>query len=189
MARKKKTSSLVIGIVGMPASGKTVVAEHLAKKKNALRVHTGDFIWQYLRKRGIKPTKETGMMAALYMWVEYGDMPVVDWVIKQIKKARGKKLVIVDALRTMEEAQQFQLRLGDKFHVISVLAGPETRLVRQKKRARFGKVSKLEFRMRDREELRTGVGDLIASSCHYIDGNKSMADVKKQADALIKRLR
>ncbi len=178
----------IIGIVGMPASGKTVVADYLAKKPKAVRIHLGDFIWSYLAKRGIKPSTETGLMASLYMWVEYGDIPVADWAFKQITIAKGKKLIIVDSFRTLEEAQLFQTKFGNRFHMIAVLASPAIRLKREQFRKRFGEVSKLDFRKRDREELRIGVGDLIASSSHYIDANTSVQNVKKCADAILKKI-
>jgi len=178
----------IIGIVGMPASGKTVVAEHLARKPGAMRIHLGDFVWDWLKRRGVKPSEETGLMASLYLWAEYGDMPIAQWAINQIKKAKNKKLIIIDSLRTVEEARIFQLKFGNDFHVIAVLASPAVRLKRMQARARFGPLTKLEFRMRDREELRIGVGDLIASSNHYIDGNQNMASVKKQTDGILKHL-
>jgi dephospho-CoA kinase len=178
----------IIGIVGMPASGKTVVAEHLARKPGAMRIHLGDFVWDWLKRRGVKPSEETGLMASLYLWAEYGDMPIAQWAINQIKKAKNKKLIIIDSLRTVEEARIFQLKFGNDFHVIAVLASPAVRLKRMQARARFGPLTKLEFRMRDREELRIGVGDLIASSNHYIDGNQNIASVKKQTDGILKHL-
>jgi len=179
---------LIIGLVGMPASGKTVVAEYLAKKPDAMRIHFGDFIWNYLAKRGVKPTEEMGMMAGLFMWAEYGDIPLADWANNLIKNARGKKLIILDSLRTSDEAQYFQAKYPEKFHVIAVLTSPAIRLKREQSRGRFGKVTKLEFRMRDREELMLGVGDLIASSSHYIDANKSVPEMQKQADAILKQI-
>ena len=178
----------VIGVVGMPASGKTVVAEYLAKKQGAMRIHLGAFIWNWLKNRGVKPSEEAGLMASLYLWAEYGDIPIANWAINQIKNAKNKKLIIIDSLRTVDEARAFQLRYGGNFHIIAVLASPAVRLKRAQSRARFGSLSKLEFRMRDREELRLGVGDLIASSNHYIDGNQNIASVKKQADAILKHL-
>jgi len=182
------TKQIIIGIVGMPASGKTVVAEHLAKKRGAVRIHLGDFIWEFLKRRGIKPSKETGIMASLYLWTEYGDIPVAAWALRKIRAAKGKKLIIIDALRTVEEARIFKSKFKDNFHLVAVLAGPKIRFERERARARFGKVSKLDFRMRDREELRVGVGDLIASADHYIDSNKGLTATKKQADAILKKL-
>jgi dephospho-CoA kinase len=182
------TNQIIIGIVGMPGSGKSTVADHFVKKYKATKVHLGDFIWQWLGRRGIKPSEEAGNMAALYMWVEYGDIPLAQWAYDQTKKSKAK-IILLDSLRTLEEARFFQLKFGDKFHVIAVLASPAARLHRIQKRARFGPLSKLEFRVRDREELRLGVGDLIASSNHYIDANQTVPKVEKQVDELVKHLR
>ena len=178
----------IIGIVGMPASGKTLVAEYLATKPNSFRIHLGDFVWDWLKRRGVKPSEEAGLMASLYLWAEYGDIPIAQWAINQIKKNPAKKLVILDSLRTIEEARIFQVKFGERFHIIAVLASPAARLKRMQARARFGPLTKLEFRMRDREELRLGVGDLVASSNHYIDGNQNIASVKKQVDDILKHL-
>lgn len=185
MATKQKT---IIGIVGMPASGKTIVAEHLAKKPKAARVHLGNFVWQYLQRRGIKPSEEIGIMASLFLWAEYADIPVAAWALRKVRTTKNKNLIILDALRTVEEARIFKSKFKDNFHIIAVLAGPETRYKRSAKRARFGKLSKLDFRMRDREELRIGVGDLIASSDFYINANEGLASTKRQADKILKQI-
>ena len=172
----------------MPASGKSFVAEYMDKRKDAKRVHTGDFIASFLRKRGVKPAHETEMMASLYMWVEFGDIPVVNWVNKQIKASKAK-LIVIDSLRTVEETRQFQIKYKDAFHVVAVVTPPDLRLKREKKRARYGKLSNLEFRMRDREELRTGVGDLIANADFYIDASGSEEETKKNTDRFLKYLK
>ncbi len=178
---------IIIGIVGMPGCGKSTVADFFVKKHKAQKVHLGDFIWQWLASRGIRPSEETGTMASLYMWIEYGEIPLVKWAEEQVRKSRAK-IIILDSLRTMEEARYFQLKYKDNFHVIAILASPAARLKRLQGRARFGPLSKLEFRVRDREELRLGVGDLIASANHYINANGTIPSVQKQTMELAKHL-
>jgi dephospho-CoA kinase len=176
----------VIGIVGMPASGKSVVAEHWGKK--GFKIHSGDFLMNYLKRMGVKPTEETSVMASLYMWVEYGDIPVFNWIVRQITKNKRKRFYIVDSLRTVEEARLFRRRYGDNFKVVAIVSSPKDRLKRYSKRARFGATSKLEFRLRDREELRMGVGDLIASADYHLDNSGSVADLKKRSAALLPKV-
>ena len=172
----------------MPASGKSSVAEHIVKKYNAAHIRTHDFIWNFLKARGVKPDEDTSVMAALYIWVEYGDLPLVDWVNKQIRSAKSR-IVVIDSLRTTEEARAFKLKYKNNFHIVAVLARPDIRFQRQAKRARFGPLTKLELRMRDREELRLGVGDLIASSEHYIDANPGIERIKPKIGELVSVLK
>ncbi len=182
------TSKIVIGLVGMPASGKSSVAEYLAKKHNATHIKTHDFIWNFLKARGVKPNEETSEMAALYIWAEYGDIPLAGWVARQVRESKSK-IVLIDSLRTTEEARIFKSRFKNNFHIVAVLARPQIRQVREMKRARYGPLSKLEFRMRDREELRLGVGDLIASAEHYIDANPGIYQISARVDAVLREIR
>ncbi len=175
----------IIGLAGMPASGKSLVAEYLTKKYKALHIRTHEFIWNFLKARGVKPDEDTSMMAALYIWAEYGDLPLADWVLRQIRASKSK-LVVIDSLRTTEEARIFKNKFKGNFHIVAVLASPQVRFDRQAKRARFGPLTKLELRMRDREELRLGVGDLIASAEHYIDSNPGVEKIKPKIDELIR---
>ena len=178
----------IIGLVGMPASGKSLVADYITKKHGTLHIKTHEFIWNFLKARGIKPDEDTSMMAALYIWAEYGDLPLADWVSKQIQKSKSK-FIVIDSLRTTEEARIFKNKFKDNFHIVAVLARPQIRFDRQAKRARFGPLTKLEQRMRDREELRLGVGDLMASAEHYIDANPGVEKIKPRIDALLKELK
>jgi dephospho-CoA kinase len=179
---------LVIGLVGMPGCGKSTVADFFVKKHKGVKIHLADFIWQWLARQGIKPTEQSGTMASLYMWVEYGDIPLAKWTEGQIKKSKAK-IIILDSLRTVEEARYFQIKYKDNFHIIAILASPVARLNRLQARARWGPLSKLEFRIRDREELRIGVGDLIASANHYINANGTIQSVQKQIAVLYKHLK
>ncbi|MGB9675197.1 MAG: AAA family ATPase [Candidatus Nanoarchaeia archaeon] len=175
----------ILGFVGMPGCGKSTLADFAVQKYGAVKIHLADFIWDWLARQGIKPSEESGLMASLFMWAEYGDIPIAKWAEDRIKKSKTN-LIILDSLRTLEEAREFQIKYGENFHLIAILAAPAIRLKRLQARARFGAISKLEFRMRDRSELRLGVGDLIASSNHYIVANGTLKETQAQFEKLLK---
>ncbi len=179
---------LIIGIVGMPASGKSLVADRIEKKYKAYKIHMGDFIWDFLKKRGIRPSEEMGSMVGLYVWAEYGDIPISDWANKKIKKSKAK-IILLDSIRTPEEVTFFRRQYGKKFLVVAVLAEPKRRFDRMKSRARFGKVSNVAFKMRDDDEMIRGVGDVLVSANYEIDGNKSKSAVLKQTDKIMKAIK
>ncbi|UCD03725.1 MAG: AAA family ATPase [Candidatus Woesearchaeota archaeon] len=173
----------IIGIAGMPAAGKTTVAKALNKDGIKL-IHLGDFIWEYLKRKHIRRNQETGNMTSLYFWAEYRDIPIAEWAYEQIKKTKYKSY-IVDGIRTLEEVLFFKSKFKNNFKLISIVASPATRKSREKKRKRFSKVN---FEMRDKEELTIGVGDVIASSDYYIDGNKTKKEVVLQANQIFRKI-
>lgn len=173
----------VIGITGMPASGKTTVADSLKSKKVEV-VHLGDFIWDYLKKNNIKRSQETGNMASLYFWAEYSDIPIARWAHKQIKNSE-KDTVVIDGVRTVEELSYFNEEYGNDFKMIAVVASPHLRKKREEKRKRFDET---KFEIRDKEELKIGVGEIIALSNYYIHGNRDKEGVKKEAGAVFKKI-
>lgn len=173
----------IIGIVGMPASGKTTVSKALSKKGSKL-IHLGDFIWEYLERKHVRKSQETGNMASLYFWAQYRDIPIAEWAHEQIKK-NDYKIYIIDGIRTLDEVVFFKNKFKNDFKLIAIVASPTTRKLREKKRKRF---SKINFEMRDKEELTIGVGDVIASSDYYINGNKTKKEVIAQANKIFKKI-
>ena len=173
----------VIAISGMPASGKSTVSKILNKKGVKL-IHLGDFIWNYLKEQHIRRTQETGNMASLYFWAQYKDIPIAEWAYEQIMK-KDSEIYIIDGIRAVEEVQFFRHKFKNNFLLVSVLASPKIRKSREEKRKRFRKI---DFEVRDKEELTIGVGEVIAISDYYIDGNKTKKEVKKQAEAIFKEI-
>ncbi len=169
----------------MPGSGKSVIAEILKDKYGAVKIHTHDFIKNFMRGRGIKDEPENVAMASIYIWLDYGEMPLIDWIQRQVI-AKKPKLVVLDSLRTMEEARYFRARYGKNFMLLATLSPPAKRHAWLRKRT--PRITELELRVRDREELRLGVGDLIANADRYLDTSGTVENGKKQLQVIMKRI-
>lgn len=167
----------------MPASGKTTVTSTL-KKKGVKTIHLGDFIWEYLENKNIIKSQETGNMASLYFWAQYKDIPIAEWAYQQIINEKYK-VYIIDGVRTLEEVYFFKKKFKKNFTLIAILASPTIRKIREERRKRFNNIN---FEMRDKEELTIGLGEVIACSDYFIDGNGTKKEVKLQANKLFRKI-
>jgi dephospho-CoA kinase len=172
----------------MPASGKSTVAKHILKKEKVFHVRLSEFIWNWLEKQGIKKTNVTGAMFGLYLHTIYDDTPIVKWTRKKIKKCIGAKVILLDSIRTLTEYEKFKKKYKNRFALIAAVAAPDVRLERAVKRARFGDASERSFKMRDAEELKIGIGSVIALADEYIDANVSKKEMLEQTDKAYNRL-
>jgi len=185
------TKPIVLAITGMPASGKSTCADAISKKKNVERIKLSDYIWGWLKEQGIKKTSVTGAMFGLYLHTVYNDTPIIKWTKKQVKARKGAKVILLDSVRTMEEYLKFRKKYNSRFRLIAVVASPPLRKAREIKRARFGQnITEKSFEMRDAEELKIGIGSVIALADEYIDANQSkkamLAEMEQVYKALVK---
>lgn len=180
---------IIIAITGMPASGKSTCAEHIAKKKGVARIQLSDFIWNWLEKEGISKSNTTGAMYGLFLHTIYHSTPIIKWAKKKIKKCTGADVIVLDTVRTLKVYNTFKSKYEGRFVLIAVLASQEIRKARQIERARFGqRTTESGFHMRDSEELEIGVGSVIALADEYINANVSKEETLKQVDEVYERV-
>ena len=181
-------AKLILGIIGMPACGKSTIAKHL-KKKDVDYIYVSEFIWQQLEKQGIKKTNVTGSMYGLYMHEIYKDKPIIKWTDQQIKKHIKSKIIILDSVRAMAHHNHLKEKYKNKYKLIAVLASPEERFKRTVKRKRFGeKITRKLFNNRDRDEIERDIGNVIALSDYYINANGSMKQMLTETDKLFNKI-
>ena len=163
--------------------------KYLVDKKKAYRIHLGEYIWDFLKQRGIKKTQETGMMAAMYIADVYNDVPIAEYAISQVKKAPKKDIYLIDSLRHPTENEILKKQFKN-YYVISVNTDPEIRYGRESRRARFGEsITKPDFEARDRAELKMGVGILTAMADFSIDANQSLYSVYEQTEKILTKIK
>jgi len=178
---------LILGLTGMPASGKSTVADYLKKKKDVTYIHMSDFIWQELERQNIKKTNITGSMYGLYMHEIYKDQPIIKWTDQQIAKAKTK-IILLDSIRALDQHLHFDKK--NNYKLISVVTGPDPRFQREAKRKRFGEtITKKMFQSRDTDELERGIGKVIALSDYYIDGNQPISPMLEESEKLFRKIK
>ncbi|MFH1328794.1 MAG: AAA family ATPase [Candidatus Bathyarchaeota archaeon] len=172
MGQKKR---VIIGITGMPGSGKSTAIEALRSMKYPVIV-MGDFIREYARKKGLEITAKTLGKVMLQMRKEEGKDIVARLTVEAIRKL-SDSVAIVDGIRSPEEVEEFKRSLSN-FRLIAIHAPQKVRFRRIFKRERIDDPNTWKsFLERDHRELSVGVGTVIIS-----------ADIVVEADS-IKELR
>ncbi len=161
----------VMGISGLPGSGKSLVSE-VAIEKGAIIVSMGDIIREEAKKRG-ESTKDT----AKNLRAEYGQYIVSELTIKKIKQLQEEGIensIIVEGIRSHHEVEMFKESF-DNFIILSIFANPTLRFERLKKRMREDDSQDYAgFRARDEAELGFGIGNVISLSDKMIINESDM---------------
>ncbi|OPY27578.1 MAG: hypothetical protein A4E27_00501 [Methanobacterium sp. PtaU1.Bin242] len=165
----------VIGVTGMPGSGKGVVAG-VARSLGFQVVRMGDVIREEAQRRNADVGK-----TAVKLRKEYGEFVVAEKSVEKIKQMKLSKkssysensvnnsgLYMIEGIRSPYEVEIFRKNFKD-FKVIAVHSTPQTRFKRLKKRMRFDdSVLESDFGKRDKRELKFGIGDVIATSNYMV---------------------
>ena len=151
----------VMGISGLPGSGKSIVSE-MAAEKGAIIVSMGDIVREEAKKRG-----ETSKETATNLRKEFGEYIVSELTIKKIKKLQEEgieNMIIVEGIRSHHEVEMFKENFDD-FIILSIFANQKIRFERLKKRMREDDSQDYKvFSKRDQTELDFGIGNVISLS-------------------------
>jgi len=156
----------VIGVVGMPGSGKGIV-DDVAKELKFLVVVMGDVVREETARRGLESTPENIGKMMLQIRKEEGSAVVAKRCVAKVVESESR-CVLIEGIRSLDEVKEFR-RNFPSFRLLAVHSSPETRFQRLFKRARSDdSASRGIFEERDGRELRVGIGAAIALADHVI---------------------
>jgi dephospho-CoA kinase len=182
----------IIGVTGLPGSGKSVVSR-AAKKLNIPIVRMGDVIREEAKNRN----KTTGEVA-VELRKEYGEFVVAERCVEIIKNHINTKIAnsdnniktrsrikvpkcdiyMIEGIRSPFEVKIFKKNF-DQFKVIAIHSTPNTRFKRLKRRMRPDDSRELsDFLLRDERELKFGIGDVIATSDYMVVNEGPLKKIK-----------
>ena len=173
-----KANKLVVGLVGMPGSGKSVVVE-TAQQKGYEVVVMGDVVRKETQKRGLVLNPKNIGAVMLDLRKKGGQGVIAEKCVPRIEQTESSK-VIIDGLRSLHEADVFKQHFPG-FSLVAVHASPETRFNRLNRRGRSDDPDGWEiFRERDMRELTVGLGNAIAMAEFMIinEDNKNVSQAK-----------
>ncbi len=177
---------LVVGLVGMPGAGKSVVV-NVAKVSGYGVVVMGDEVREEVRRKGLEPTPENLGRIMLELRRLEGEAVIARRCVSKILDKTESK-VIVDGVRSLAEVEEFK-RHFPKFTLIAVHASPEIRFRRLFHRQRSDDPKDWEiFCERDMRELSVGLGNAIAMAEYMIVNEESLNVAKKKATEVLRRI-
>ena len=177
---------LVIGLAGMPGSGKSVVVD-TARELGYDIVVMGDVVRQETLARGLELTPQNVGKVMLELRQEKGNYVIAQKCIPKIEEQPSPK-VLVDGLRSLYEADIFKEHFA-KFTLVAVHASPETRFNRLSNRRRSDDPAEWQvFHERDMRELSVGLGNVIAMAEQMIVNDNSFEHVKAKVKESLMRI-
>ncbi len=176
-----------ICVTGMPGAGKSVIAKYLADSLHSNLISMGDVMRREAIKRGVGLDLKSMMEFARRIREEKGEAAVADLVLKHLKKVKDNILVI-DGVRSLAEVEAFSKKA--RVIVVAVHASPRERFRRLRRRGRKDDPKSWEeFRKRDLDELRIGIGNVIAlADVMIVNENKDENLIKDKALEGVRRL-
>lgn len=179
-------SKPIIGLVGMPGAGKSVVVR-VARERGYGVLVMGDVVREEANRRGLEPTPENIGKIMLELRQKEGPAVISKRCIPKIKRAIRDKLVI-DGIRSLKEVEEFKKHFP-KFSLVAVYSSPETRFRRLYRRRRSDDPENWEiFNERDMRELSVGLGEAIAMAKYTIVNEGELEAVKEKIREVFGRI-
>jgi dephospho-CoA kinase len=180
------SEKLVIGLTGMPGSGKAVIV-NVAKECGYGVVVMGDAVREEARKKGLEPNPENLGKIMLKLRQKEGNTVVAKRSIPKIENARETR-IIVDGIRSPTEIEEFKKHFP-KFTLIAIESSEETRFKRLYRRKRSDDPKNWRiFHERDQRELSVGLGEAITIAEYKIVNEDEKAIVKEKARQVLKKV-
>lgn len=175
----------VIGIVGLPGSGKSEAAAVAAMGIPVVTM--GDVIREACRDRGLDPAEHHGRVAQA-LREESGPGAIAERSLPIIERERDdSSTVLVDGIRSGVEVGRFEERFGESFSLIAIEAPFEVRAERVDARGRD--VTSVDggesLEARDERELGFGMDDAIERADRRIVNTDSLAAFQDRVRTLL----
>jgi dephospho-CoA kinase len=166
----------VIGIVGLPGSGKSEAAA-VARDLGVPVVTMGDVIRAECRDRDLDPATHHGEVAQALREAG-GPAAIAERSLPLVEDAlEDADTVLVDGIRSDAEVDRFEAAFGDDFRLVSIEAPYETRRERIVERGRDAGGDEGGESLRDRDERERGFGmdDAMARADVVVENTGSLA--------------
>ncbi|WP_254536123.1 AAA family ATPase [Halomarina litorea] len=176
----------VIGTVGLAGSGKGELA-NVAREAGVPVVTMGDVVRAECRSRGLDPADHHGEVARA-LREEDGPLAIAERSFPMVEdRLADHETVLVDGLRSGDEADRFEERFGDDFVLVAVTAPFDLREERIADRGRDAGADEggEGLAARDERELGFGMGEVIEHADVTIENDGTLEAFRERARAVL----
>lgn len=185
----------LICIVGMPGSGKSVVADELVKQGFAF-LRFGQITLDIVKERGLEPIEKNEREIREGLRKEHGMAAFAVLNIPKIDELLKKSDVVVDGLYSWSEYKVLKDKYGKTMFVLAVFAPPATRYERLTDRSvagdearRFRNFTKEEAKSRDYAEIENlEKGGPIVMADFTIVNTGTIAELKEKIEEVLSQI-
>lgn len=180
---------IVIGVTGMPGSGKSVIAGRIGETLSWPVYSMGDVVRREVQRRGLPLTSHNIEAVARKLREEMGDDAVARLLMEELERDPPRTPgIVVDGMRSLAEARA--LRALGPLCIVAVHASPMSRFQRVIRRARRGDAASWDqFVERDLNNLALGIGSLIALADYMIVNEQSVDQALREAQRIARMIR
>jgi dephospho-CoA kinase len=186
----KTNQKTVIGICGLGGAGKDTAIKEISKIRKISEIQLRTIVEDQLKLEGKEINNENLRICATKLREKYGQDVIAKRAVKKVKKMLlDTDFVIINSIKSLDEADTFRKGLKSKFILLSVYASPKTRFERLSKRGLAWDMTDYKsFEWRDRVELSWGLGGAIAMADFIILNEGTIAELNRDVISLIKRM-
>jgi len=173
---------IVVGITGMPGSGKSLAAQYLVRK-GFEKVEMGDIIREEMKKKKMRITNKSIREFSLLLRKKFGNDVVARLTLRELRKKKGN--IVIVGLRGFGEIRYFRKRMK-QFYVIALVAPKSLRYKRLRARGRDDDPKNIEeFEFREAKEKRYGIEGAIRNADFVVSNTSSVKQLKRDLDSLL----
>ncbi len=178
---------VVLGIGGLPGSGKSTVASVAAADGWAV-ISMGDVVRQIAAELGVEPTAENLGELTFELRKERGSTIIAERCVEKAERLPHAFLVI-EGLRTPDELKLFRARFKG-FRLLAVVAPDDHRFRNLYARRREDDPKGFrDFKARDRREERLGIRKVLREAEYVVVNDKDLDALQEQTRELVRRLK
>jgi len=178
----------VVGIVGMPGSGKTILSQKFVDK-GWNSVYFGSVTLNELDKRKLEYNQQNEKSVREELRSKYGIDAYAKILMPQIESLSKAAPLVLDGLYSWSEYKYLKSKLNDQLTIIAVVTNSELRYSRLKNRIKRP-LDLEEAVSRDYAEIENlEKGGPISIADYYIINNSNISELLKQFEIIMENLK